>query len=153
MNKITRFIGEYSFLSNFYDSSIIIDGKLFKTVEHAYQAHKTLDSEDFEKIRKSKTPSEAKKIGRTVSLREDWDSVKVSLMKVFLQKKFENPFLADLLVSTQDALLIEENFWNDKFWGVCRGSGKNMLGKLLMEVRENIKHQQQKENELFQGSD
>jgi N-glycosidase YbiA len=148
--QITRFVGDFAFLSNFHNSVIFYGGKKFQTVEHAYQAHKTLIQEEFELIRNAKTPGEAKKLGRKATLRSDWDSVKVSLMKEFLIKKFENPFLSALLLATDDAELIEENYWNDTFWGVCRGHGKNMLGILLVEVREDLKKQIRHENKLFE---
>jgi len=129
----------YDFLSNFYRSTIWVDRKSWPTVEHAYQAYKSLNEDERETIRKVSNPAEAKKLGRSVTLRDDWDSVKFSLMKSFIQKKFESPFLADLLIKTDDAELIHENSWNDRVWGVCRGSGENLLGKILMEVRDEIK--------------
>jgi len=129
----------YDFLSNFYRSTIWVDGKSWPTIEHAYQAYKSLNEDEREIIRKASNPAEAKKLGRSVTLRDDWDSVKFSLMKSFVQKKFESPFLADLLIKTDDAELIHGNTWNDKVWGVCRGSGENLLGKILMEVRDEIK--------------
>lgn len=138
METINRFIGKYSFLNNFYESSIWIDGKRYKTCEHAYQAHKTLDECSKEIIRKSKTPLEAKKLGRALVLREDWEDVKVPLMRMFLKKKFENPFLRCMLLETGTAELIHENKWNDKFWGVSNGVGENFLGKLLMETRNDL---------------
>lgn len=129
----------YAYLSNFYSSTIYVDGKPYPTVEHAYQSHKTLDENSKEIIRKSKTPAEAKKLGRALVLREDWEQVKIPLMRSFLKKKFENPFLRPLLVATGDSELVYGNTWNDKFWGICRGTGHNWLGKLLMELRDELK--------------
>ena len=126
------------FLSNFYPSTIYIDKKPFSTVEHAYQAHKTLDESSRELIRKSKTPQEAKKMGRCVQLRPDWDSVKIPLMRSYLKQKFENPFLMHMLIETGSAQLVHNNSWNDRFWGVCKGAGQNWLGRLLMEIREEL---------------
>jgi hypothetical protein len=128
----------YGFLSNFHPSTIYVNGKSYPTVEHAIQAHKTLDETSHDLIRRAKTPGEAKKLGRAVILRPDWEEVKVDLMRDFVRKKFENPFLRPLLVATGDAELIEGNTWNDRFWGVCRGSGLNWLGKILMEIRGEI---------------
>lgn len=130
---------EYGFLSNFYLSTIYVDKKPYVSVEHAYQAHKTLDESSKELIRKSKTPYEAKKLGRCVQLRPDWHDIKLPLMKSFLEKKFDNPFLQHMLLETGDAQLVHVNTWNDKFWGVCRGEGQNWLGRLLMDVRINLK--------------
>lgn len=129
----------HEFLSNFYPSTIYVDGKVYKTVEHAYQAHKTLSEDSRELIRRSPSPAEAKKLGRGVSMRPDWEEVKVELMRDFIRKKFDNPFLSPLLLNTGDAELVYGNSWNDKFWGVCRGAGLNWLGKILMEVREEIR--------------
>lgn len=126
----------FGFLSNFYASTISIDGKLYPTVEHAYQAHKTINDSSRELIRKSGSPQQAKKLGRALPLRQDWDDVKLPLMRKFLVEKFKNPLLRPLLLETGDAELVYKNTWNDKFWGVCRGSGENWLGRLLEEIRE-----------------
>jgi len=130
----------YAFLSNFHPSTIWVEGKSYPTVEHAYQAHKTLNEESRELIRKAKDPAIAKKLGRGVEMRSDWDSVKEGLMRDFIRKKFESPFLADLLLKTGDAELVHNNSWNDRVWGVCRGAGANLLGKILMEVRQELKN-------------
>lgn len=129
----------YAFLSNFHPSTIWIDGKDYRTIEHAYQAHKTLDESARHVIRTVKGPSEAKKLGRSLQIRSDWEDVKVDLMRQFVKKKFESPFLADQLLSTGDAELIYGNTWNDRFWGVCRGTGLNWLGKILMEQRDSLR--------------
>jgi len=126
------------FLSNFYPSTIYIDKKPFPTVEHAYQSHKTVDENIRELIRKAKTPHEAKKLGKCVILRPDWNEVRIPLMRSFLHKKFESPFLQHQLIETGNAKLIHSNTWNDIFWGVCRGRGENWLGKLLMELRSEL---------------
>ena len=57
----------------------------------------------------------------------------------FIRKKFESPFLADLLIKTEDSELIFGNTWNDRVWGICRGTGENLLGKILMKVRQELK--------------
>lgn len=154
MNKINRFVGEYAFLSNFYESPVFFDKHKFKTVEHAYQAMKATNEEDLNKIKNAKTAGEAKKFGRNVSpIRHDWDNAKVDIMRSLLESKFENPFLADLLISTGESELIEENNWNDKFWGVCRGVGKNMLGILLMEIREKLKEERKIQKQYFETNE
>lgn len=129
---------KYGFLSNFYPSTIYIDKKPFATVEHAYQAHKTIDESSRELIRKAKTPQDAKKLGRCVQLRPDWEEVKLPLMRSYLKQKFENPFLLHLLIDTGTAQLVHNNSWNDRYWGVCKGVGQNWLGRLLMEIREDL---------------
>lgn len=133
---IDKFDGtEYAFLSNFYSSPIQYEGIVYPTVEHMFQALKALDIETRKKIANAATPGQAKRLGRSVALREDWEEVKVDVMRTALQLKFSDPTLRAKLIATGDAELIEGNTWNDRFWGVCRGTGKNMLGLLLMELR------------------
>jgi ribA/ribD-fused uncharacterized protein len=139
--QIERFINEYAFLSNFHLATVRWDGKLWKSVEHAYQAAKTLDEEQREMIRATRTPGEAKRLGQAVNIRPDWDNVKLDIMRELIHEKFMNPFLRHRLLETGDAELIEMNFWNDKFWGICRGEGKNHLGRILMDERDSIKEE------------
>lgn len=138
MGKIDRFVGEHSFLNNFYTSTLLFNGRSYPTVEHAYQAHKSSTHEEHEVIRRASTPMEAKKLGKTMILPPDWGTKKVGLMKGILTAKFENPFLRELLKGTGDAELIHDNRFNDRFWGVCRGVGNNWLGRLLEEVRSEV---------------
>lgn len=133
------------FLSNFHPATVAFDGVLYPTVEHAYQASKTLDAKIRELIKKSNSPAEAKKLGRAVSLRQDWVDVRVNIMKGLIQEKFQNPFLQHLLLLTGNKELIHENRWNDKFWGVTNGVGENWLGRIIEEVRKEIVT----ENETF----
>lgn len=136
---IDSFAGEYRFLSNFYPSPICVDGFVYPTVEHAFQAAKTFDKGEKQKIADARSPGRAKALGRKVRLRKDWESVKVGIMKQLVMQKFrEHPDLQELLLATEDAALIEGNTWNDRFWGVCNGHGKNHLGKALMWVRGQI---------------
>ena len=136
--KINSFSGEYAFLSNFYPAKVVYMGVEFPTVEHAYQAAKSA----YPQIRKSflqcKTPGEAKRAGRKIPMREDWMVIRVSVMRNLLNQKFADPVLRELLMKTAPAELIEGNWWGDTFWGVCRGEGKNVLGKLLMEIRDDV---------------
>jgi len=135
MDKIDRFVGEHSFLNNFHKSTLYFRGKKYPTVEHAYQSHKSSEPEVQEIIRCASDPMEAKKLGRSITLPQDWDTMKVPLMKELLTAKFENPLLRELLRATGDRELVHDNRFNDRFWGVCRGSGENWLGRLLEEVR------------------
>ncbi len=131
LDKIDRFEGNYRFLSNFF---IEPDGT---HVEGEYQAMKCRHVDDIMKF-VGISPSEAKKLGRKVELRTDWnDKLKIEIMQKLVRQKFEDNFeLAMRLVATGDAELIEGNWWGDKFWGQCEGVGDNWLGKILMEVRE-----------------
>ena len=143
--KIDRFTKEsgYEFLSNFYPSTVRFEGVLYPTCEHAYQASKTNDKSVREYIRVAKTPAEAKKRGQSIVVRPDWNDVKIGIMRFLIREKFENPFLRPALLSTGDAELILNNKWNDKFWGVCRGSGENWLGKILMDERRRIREEKE----------
>ena len=148
-DKIDRFVGDFAFLSNFYPSTVYVDGKRYSTVEHAYQAMKSEDPHVQKAIREAKTPGNAKRLGRCVKLRDDWESVKVEIMRDLIRKKFDNPFLRPLLLATGDAYLEEGNHWNDRFWGVCKGTGRNMLGQLLMQVRDEINLEIEAEEHVY----
>lgn len=148
-HEIKGFKGKFGFLSNFHESSFYVDGEKYTSVEHAYQAHKTLDLTSRKLIREAKKPALAKKLGQSVEVRKDWESVKLDLMRTFVYKKFSNPFLKDLLLSTGDLKLINVNTWNDTFWGVCNNVGHNHLGIILMEVRDLLRAEASKENEIF----
>ena len=130
--------GEYRFLSNFWPAVVELDGVKYPTVEHAYQAAKTLDLEQRAKIAASSTPGVAKREGKKVVIRQDWDEVKIPTMRSLLQQKFQIASLRRKLLATGDQEIQEGNTWGDRFWGICRGSGQNHLGKLLMVVREEI---------------
>lgn len=136
---ISRFKGDYFFLSNMYPTVLYINGEIYPSAEHAFQAMKSLDREERLAMSVCRSPEEAKKAGKLVKLRPDWEDVKVNFMKRILEAKFQNKKLADMLIATCGEELVEGNTWGDTFWGVCKGEGKNTLGKLLMEVREEIK--------------
>lgn len=85
-------------------------------------------------------PSEAKRLGRRVRLRSDWEQVKYDVMLDVVRAKFnQHPDLAQKLLATGDEELVEGNDWGDTYWGVCNGRGKNMLGKILMRVRAELR--------------
>lgn len=139
MNKIDCFIKEYRWLSNFHESPVTLDGVTYPTVEHAYQAAKTSSPEAREIIRSAPKPGMARKLGQDVPLEGDWDTRRVTVMRELLVQKFSVEPLRTRLLDTGDAELIEGNWWGDKFWGVCDGVGKNMLGTLLMEIRNELR--------------
>ena len=136
---IDHFDGDYSFLSNFYPAEVAYEGVWYYTVEHAFQAAKTLDLGQREVVRKAPTPAAAKKAGRSVTLRPDWESVKVQVMEHLVRQKFNDHDLRKALLATGNEVLVEGNYWNDTFWGVCRGKGQNHLGRILMKVRDRIR--------------
>lgn len=136
---IDNFSGTYAFLSNFYKSPVTFNGITAPTVEHMYQAAKTVDNSDAQFILESTTPAVAKRRGKTIKMVENWDEVKFGVMLTLVRLKFaQNPILAEKLIDTGDAKLIEGNWWHDVYWGVCNGKGENNLGKILMKVREEI---------------
>ena len=136
---IESFTMENSFLSNFYPCLIEFEGDIYRTLEHAYQAAKTHDPDERRKIREEERAGKAKQMGKRVTIREDWEQIKVEVMRDLLKKKFENPQLRKLLLDTYPHDLVEGNNWGDTFWGVCRGHGKNMLGVLLMQLRSELR--------------
>lgn len=134
--SITSFKGRYRFLSNFWPVDIIFEDFVYPSVEHAYQAAKTTNSLFRKAIRRATSPRIAKRLGRTVPIRSDWDEIKLSVMRDLLRQKFKGGTLHTRLRETVDVQLIEGNYWGDTFWGVCKGKGENHLGKLLMEIRD-----------------
>lgn len=136
MSKIESFSGKYRFLSNFYPCTVELDGEKYSSVEHAYQAAKTLDIKDRQIIRDTPQPNIVKKLGRYVTVRNNWEEIKLEIMSVLVWQKFStNEELRTKLLETQDYELIEGNWWNDTYWGICKGVGQNNLGKILMAVR------------------
>ena len=135
MEVITSFTGPYRFLSNFWMCRINSNGWSFPSTEHAYQALKSEDPADWAHIAQIASPGHAKRAGRYLKIRPDWEDIKVEVMRELIEIKFTNDQLRQMLVDTGDAELIEGNVWGDTFWGVCRGVGENNLGKLLMAER------------------
>ena len=145
---IDSFSGDYEFLSNFYPSPIpmyIDDNSVFMapTVEHYFQGMKTLSDEECFSILAAKTPGEAKRLGRKCQLRPDWETVKNRVMLDAIRLKFRDPEFKKKLLATGDAELIEGNTWGDKYWGMVNRVGENQLGRILMEVREELRNESQ----------
>ena len=155
MKIIHQFQNEYKFLSNFYSSEFTWRGIKWMTVEHAFQAAKTLDPQAQKEIRKTPHPGTAKRLGRTVKLRDDWEQTKLLVMAELVWEKFDqNPLLMNKLLATGMDKLIEGNHWHDNFWGDClcnscsQRKGKNWLGIILMEVRKSSATKKQKLKEV-----
>ena len=115
---------------------------MWPTTEHYFQAQKFQDKAYQEKIRKANSPAIAARLGRDrkQKLRRDWDSAKVSVMREALEAKFtQYDELKELLLKTENSKLVEHTV-NDSYWGDGgNGSGKNMLGQLLMKIREKLR--------------
>lgn len=139
MKTIDCFKGKYFFLSNFYESYTTINHIVYPTIEHFFQAQKAMNIEERNSIIEASSPDIAKAIGRKVQLRPDWEEIKDQVMYDGVKAKFtKNPILKIKLLATGDAELIEGNWWNDTYWGVCKGVGKNKLGQILMRVRDEL---------------
>jgi N-glycosidase YbiA len=136
---IKGFFGENRFLSNFWFSKVWYEGLEYPSVEHAYQAAKSLNQGERATIASLRKPGDAKRAGNGIKLRPDWEQVKVDIMTYLVKEKFKtNSSLRKQLLATGDQYLEETNTWNDTFWGVCNGKGQNWLGKILMSVRKEL---------------
>lgn len=137
-DAINSFTGDYFFLSNFYECPVEYDGLKYLNNEAAFQAQKCIDPKDRPKFTKL-NPTEAKKLGRSVSLRKDWEQIKIKVMTEIVEAKFtQNPDLLQKLLATGDAYLEEGNTWGDRVWGTVDGKGANNLGVILMQTREKL---------------
>jgi hypothetical protein len=132
----------YGEFSNFSPHPIEVAGKVWPTSEHYFQAQKFAGTEHEERVRLAKSPMVAATLGRNrdLPLRRDWEQVKENVMLTALRAKFtRHPALHELLLGTGKAELVEHTI-NDKYWGDGGdGRGKNRLGHLLMELREELK--------------
>lgn len=134
--QITSFTGEHRFLSNFYMRSFSWRDRWWRSSEHAFQASKMTTDSDYLLVANAKTPGEAKRLGRLLICRRDWDSIKLVVMEDILRAKFADPVMSSMLLATGSTTLIEGNTWGDTFWGQCPiGSGTNHLGEILMTIR------------------
>ena len=159
-DPILEFHGEYRWLSNFHDFIIDLGGRMFASAEHAYQATKTFDPDEQRAVQFARSPGQAKRIGAGVTLRPDWETARLDMMRLVLAAKFPegDKALTTKLLATGDRLLVEGNTWGDRFWGACWEPisaanpndptpawanvgddylvGENHLGLLLMERRQ-----------------
>ena len=146
---IDSFDKEYAFLSNFYEAPVEWEGITYPSNEHAFQAAKVINPVKRLEIAAAATPGQAKRMGRSVNLRHDWEQVKYNVMlDIVLAKFHQHSDLAEALLDTGDADLIEGNWWNDTTWGVCNGVGTNWLGKILMSVRAQLKLEAELEKDI-----
>lgn len=132
--KVQSLSGYYRFLSNFWPCRVTYEGLAFANVEAAYHAAKCADPADRAQFAALSAPA-SKKLGATIAMRADWDAIKRDVMAGLLRQKFADPSLRRLLRQTGACEIVEGNTWDDRFWGVCNGSGENNLGRLLMQVR------------------
>jgi ribA/ribD-fused uncharacterized protein len=140
--RFYRTSDDYGEFSNFSPHPIVLDGKRWPTSEHHFQAQKFHDAGYRERIRKTHSPMDAAILGRDrrQALRKDWESVKVDVMRAAVHAKFsQHAELAELLLSTGEAKLVEHTT-NDAYWGDGGdGRGRNMLGQILMQIRDALR--------------
>lgn len=137
---IDKFQDEHCWLSNFWPCIIKDDlGREWLSAEAAYQAMKSEDRKVQDQFLEL-NPFQAKKLGKRILIRPGWANNRLEVMKRIVMAKFtQNRDLKEKLISTGDEELIEGNWWGDTFWGVCHGKGQNHLGKILMEVRKELR--------------
>lgn len=157
---IGGFRGKWAFLSNMHETPCEHEGKIFRSSEHLYQWLKIPETGNgrwwrdriFEaehgKIAKKlaanpKCPCAAKKIG------EEWEKFRLEIMEIALRAKFKNAEMRQLLLDTEDVTLVEYNAWNDVFWGHSNGNGRNLLGQMLMRLREEFRLENQLESQAL----
>ena len=140
---IRKFEKEYSWLSNFMPCTIVLGGRSYPSVEHAYMSAKSEDIQwKLTCADESIKPGKIKKMSKNIAVVDNWDSVKVEVMQECLNQKFNQEPFKTLLLETGDAFIQEGNYWGDTFWGVDLNlkKGENRLGKLIMEIREKLKN-------------
>lgn len=144
-NEIIGFTGKHFFLSNFYERDVTYEGVTYKNNEAAFQAQKLINEKEKQRF-SNLSPSEAKKLGRSIELRKDWETIKSSAMYYICMAKFsQNEDLKKRLIETADLHLEETNWWHDNCWGNCTCNkckdiqGENRLGRILMLIRDELK--------------
>lgn len=142
MDKIREFKGQYSWLSNFVDCVVELDGRTFHSVEAAYQSAKST-SEIWKQTCSDYTiPSgKIKRLAKEVDIVPNWNEIRKDVMKKLLIQKFNRDEFKTLLLQTHDLEIEEGNNWGDTFWGISlkTGQGSNNLGKMIMEIRDSFK--------------
>ena len=145
-SAITSFRGPYRFLSNFYRMGLVLDGAFYPSAEHAFQAFKAATPESHAYIQGAPNPRESKARGRQCVLRPEWadPSFRLAVMLRVLYAKFDHHTLRQQLLATGDRVLVEGNTWGDRYWGQCPiGQGQNHLGRLLMQVRQDLRRREE----------
>lgn len=146
MDRRKGFSGTLAFCSNMYLSWQTVNGLLYHSNEHFFQASKMARPEDHERVRLSMSPYVAKQLSAQLRQRDNWDNIKDGVMLLGLRSKFrQNLALSKMLLDTGQAWLIETNYWHDNEWGVCTcakcrrlSPGHNKLGLMLEGVRSEL---------------
>lgn len=147
---IDKFYGEYLWLSNFQVCKIQYDGYIYWSTQAAYQAQKfkgsNIQNDRIKKIFCKIEPNQAKILGSIIPLREDWEQVRLDIMKDILKIKFSQQPFKSMLINTGEQELVQGNYWHDTFFGRCecskhKGEGQNHLGKIIMQIRDQLQNQ------------
>jgi len=138
VKKIGGFVGEYRWLSNFFPCRVEWEGRVYRSTEAAYQSGKYPATE--RDVFTTLDPDPAKKLSRTKPYdTAAWETRKERTMREVIWAKFsQNPDLATKLLATGDKVLEETNWWGDEIWGVFKGKGQNLLGRVLMDTRSRL---------------
>lgn len=144
---IDSFKGNFYFLSNMYPlaAPIWYKGIAYRTSEHLFAALKSLNPVIRQHIANQKDGFAAKSEGKKIALRPNWSNIRTGVMKFVIQYKFStNNKIAEMLIGTEPATLIEGNKYHDNTWGTCMCEncrykpGFNLMGQILMEERTQL---------------
>ena len=137
---IKEFQGKYRWLSNFAPINIRLGNLNYASVEHAYMSMKSADIEWKKKCASTSSPGQIKRLSKTITLCEDWDSIRLSVMESLVRIKFNDPDYKAKLLATGNQNIQEGNYWNDKFFGISlkTGDGENHLGRIIMKIRDEL---------------
>lgn len=138
---ITKFRGDHFFLSNMFPCEINYNGNVFGSSEAAYMSRKNNSKSWLSTCINTKNPILVKTMSHSIYIIKKWPEIKLQVMSDILRIKFSIPELQAKLFETGDEEIYEGNTWNDRYWGVDHLTlqGENHLGKLLMNIREQIK--------------
>jgi GTP cyclohydrolase II len=134
--EIRGFFGQWAFLNSYYPVVVPLDGELYPSVGHAYQAAKNSDPDHRSKIRNTFDYSKVLALGRSGPHREDWNDVRLNIMKSLANAKFTQPWFRQQLLDTYPKRLVDDNDDDDEFWGESSCGGLNHMGRVLMHIRE-----------------
>lgn len=131
-----------TYLSNFWECAVEYEGFVYRNSEAAFQAQKCLNFLD-KRLFTELNGAQAKALGKKIAIHDNWDMYRLVAMYTVVKAKFtQNPELARKLIATGDEEIVEGNTWGDRYWGVCNGVGRNMLGNILMDVRLELANEQ-----------
>lgn len=162
MKMVHGFENEFSFLSNFAACDVKYHGNIYKTAEHAFQAAKATTKQDHDYVASAPTPGQAKWRGRSITICKQWDAMKDEVMLEIVRAKFQDVEMRQKLIKAlADGWdgFCEDNYWHDNYWGNCTCpacahiEGQNHLGKILMQVANEIVAEIAAENQAMREAE